>query len=86
MGKVYMIWCMYLKKKENSTHHQYFMVNFRKSIYIIHFYEAMKESIDKKEVKDLIFSWYKKQDNKLRQFLDEKKQNHKCKDFIHFLD
>ena len=74
------------KKKENSVHHQYFMVNFKKSIYILNFCEAVKESIDKKEANDLIFSWFKEQDEKLRSFLNGKRLSKKCKDFIHFLE
>ena len=74
------------KKQENSVHHQYFMVNFKKSVYILNFYEAMKESFDKKEANDLIFSWFQKQDDKLRSFLDGKRLNKKCKDFIYLLE
>jgi hypothetical protein len=77
---------VYLPKKKENSNHKYFMVNFRKSSYIINFNEALKETLDGKDAKDLILSWYKKQDDKLRLSLDNKRRNNKCKDFIKFLD
>jgi hypothetical protein len=77
---------VYVPKKKENSNHKYFMVNFRKSSYILNFREALMEALDKKEAENIIFSWHKKQDEKLRVFLDNKRRNNKCKDFIKFLD
>ena len=77
---------VYLPKQKEKSNNSFFMVNFRNSSHINNFCEAMKESIDKKEANEIIFSWYKKQGDILVNFLRSQKSNKKCKDFIYFMD
>jgi hypothetical protein len=77
---------VYLPKQKEKNNKLYFMVNFRNSSHINNFCEAMRESIDKKEANEIIFSWSQKQGDELINFLKSRKSKNNCKDFIYFMD
>jgi len=74
-----------IKKKDNNN--KYFVVNFRKSLYIKNFNDAMLDYLNKNEPNNkYAIYWYVKQGDEFRKYLDKKKKKKKnYKGFIKYL-
>ena len=72
------------EKKENNENNNYFAVNFRKSVFIINFYDALSDYVKKNGGNNFNLYWFKNSKDEMKNFLQEKlKEN--TKDFIVFL-
>ena len=74
---------VYVPKQEESRH-EYFVINFRRPLYIVTFYSKIKDYASKAGLK-LKVIWYKKQNNEFIDFLKEK-INKNDPAFIRFID
>ena len=75
---------VYIPKFKNND--KFFVVNFRKSSYIKNFDEAMKDYLSKNAINNnYSLSWYEKQGNELKKYLEEKSHKKKFKDFLKFI-
>ena len=75
---------IYIPKKKDNSDKKYFVINFRKSAYIINFDEAMKDFMKKNGGNKYYLCWFKRQGDEMKSFL-QKRQQKKKKDFIQFL-
>ena len=74
---------VYVPKQEESRH-EYFVINFRRPLYIVSFYSIIKDYASKAGLKIKVI-WYKKQNNEFIDFLKEK-INKNDPAFIRFID
>ena len=78
---------IYIPSFKNNEDNKYFVVNFRKSSYIKNFNEAMLDYLSKNETNNnYVLSWYEKQGNDLKKFLQDNLNKKKFKGFVKYMN
>ena len=78
---------IYIPSFKNNEDNKYFVVNFRKSSYIKNFNEAMLDYLSKNEANNnYVLSWYEKQGNDLKKFLQDNLNKKKFKGFVKYMN